>query len=186
MKTLPHSIEHENYILGCIFEAPQSIEVSTRLITTDDFYSEQHRLIYQAILDIHSEGIQLTIMNVVVKLRKENNIEKVGGIKYLYLLKSERTLETTIEYSCVFILELSKKRKLIDLCQNTLNESYEYDTNIFQILEDINSKSTDILKVNVAKEKTFESQNIKAIRTITERKPNSINGISSSLRSVNE
>ena len=70
-------------VLGsCIQEAACWEEVST-FLTQRDFYKEQHRLIWRAMLELAGDGKPVDIVSVIGKLRSKKCLTKVGGAAYI-------------------------------------------------------------------------------------------------------
>ena len=59
------------------------------LVREEDFYREAHRLIFRAMLDVHTRNEPVDIVTVAAELRREGRLESVGGGEYLTALISE-------------------------------------------------------------------------------------------------
>ena len=51
-RTLPHSLEAEKAVLGCLLIAPNKLAEVQNVIDPQDFYHPCHRLIYESALEL--------------------------------------------------------------------------------------------------------------------------------------
>ncbi|MDD3652242.1 replicative DNA helicase [Immundisolibacter sp.] len=86
LKVPPHSIEAEQSVLGgLLLEGSAWDQVSDRLVE-EDFYRQDHRLIYQAIRRVYDSGRPCDLITVAEALEQSGDLERVGGMAYLGLL----------------------------------------------------------------------------------------------------
>jgi replicative DNA helicase len=77
----PHSIEAEQSVLGAMLlsEKTHYEYVINESLHPDDFYSERHRLIFQAIVDLFSQSQPVDVLTVTERLRDKGHLEQAGG-----------------------------------------------------------------------------------------------------------
>jgi replicative DNA helicase len=86
LKVPPHSIEAEQSVLGgLLLEGSAWDQVSDRLVE-EDFYRQDHRLIYQAIRRVYDSGRPCDLITVAEALEQSGELERAGGMAYLGLL----------------------------------------------------------------------------------------------------
>ena len=86
LKVPPHSIEAEQSVLGgLLLEGSAWDQVSDRLVE-EDFYRQEHRLIYQAIRRVYDSGRPCDLITVAEALEQSGELERAGGMAYLGLL----------------------------------------------------------------------------------------------------
>jgi len=76
-------LEAEQSVLGAIL---LDKEVVTEIISSQDFYREDHREIFEAIMDLYEKGEPIDLITVALKVR--GSLEAVGGLEYLTNLAS--------------------------------------------------------------------------------------------------
>lgn len=107
----PSNKEAEEALLSSLLLELDSLEQVKDDLLPEDFYSEKHKIIYQAILDLTDLGdpVDVTILD---NLFKSNNID----IPASYLVKLQDLVPTAanIKYYAEIIKNLSRKRALID------------------------------------------------------------------------
>ena len=76
----PQSIEAEQSVLGALLLDKDAVIKVADLISSDDFYEDRHRIIYQAALQLYDERASIDILTVSNKLEDAGTLEKIGGI----------------------------------------------------------------------------------------------------------
>lgn len=118
------------------------------LLDENDFVNDRNQKIIKAINELRAEKKNISILSVQSKIRANQN----QVLDYLTTL-SEYVFGTNADTVYSKLIELSKKRKIFELLQQSINEvSTAESIDIFsqKIIKEIN----DIQKIN-EKEKTF-------------------------------
>lgn len=79
----PHSPEAETVCLSSMLLEPERADEVADLIRPEDFYRPAHRMIYAAICDLRSKGLEVDAVLVGEALEAKGQIEDVGGYEYL-------------------------------------------------------------------------------------------------------
>jgi replicative DNA helicase len=80
----PHSVEAEYAVLGGILiGGANAMDRLEGIVGTEDFYREDHRLIFAAAKVVHESGQQIDVITVIGVLEARREAEKVGGVAYL-------------------------------------------------------------------------------------------------------
>ncbi len=134
-KLPPQALDLEEMVLGGILlEMPALLKVIDYL-KPDHFYSDQHKTIYEAVLDLHAEGKPYNMKMVGYQLRRVGKIEVIGGVVYLAELTSKLSSAANIEYHARVIMEMAMKRQLIQLASEIHHNAYEDTNDVFEILQ---------------------------------------------------
>ncbi|MCO5112806.1 MAG: replicative DNA helicase [Bdellovibrionaceae bacterium] len=128
-KTLPHNIEAEQAILGGLMLDSELWDELTGLIDTTDFYRPAHKKIFEAIKSLYRKGQTADIVVLSNHLQQINEMDAVGGTKYLAELIERTTSTAYIEQYAKIVREKALVRKMIAASQKIteegLTESYE-------------------------------------------------------------
>jgi replicative DNA helicase len=62
---------------------PLAITDATMLLVADDFALDSHRRIYAAMLRLSEAGHAVDIVTVAEELRKQKELDSIGGVPYL-------------------------------------------------------------------------------------------------------
>lgn len=95
LKLPPHSIEAEQSLLGGLIIDNQSLDKIGDLVFTDDFYRQDHRIIFKHILTLIEKNQPADIVTIGESLDQNNELNTVGGLEYLGIL-AESTPTTNI------------------------------------------------------------------------------------------
>ena len=110
---MPHSIEAEQALLGCIILEPRiQVEIVSDL-NEEDFYAPSHKIVFSAINELvkNNKVVDMVILSDV--LEESGDLEQIGGIEYLAVLADY--MPSTANYKSYFdiVKNDSMRRKLI-------------------------------------------------------------------------
>jgi len=77
----PQNLEAEESVLGAILLSDKTLYalVIDTGLKADDFYREQHRIVYQAILDLYNDGKRVDVVTLTDHLKQSGRLEEAGG-----------------------------------------------------------------------------------------------------------
>jgi len=105
------------------------------ILQPEDFYKENHRLIFESIVELFEEDQACDIVTLVAKLRQKNQLEAVGGIDYVTQLVNIVPTAANAEYYAHIVEEKSIFRSVINLCTRIIRESYNSDLDAKELLD---------------------------------------------------
>ena len=83
-KVPPQAVDLEEVVLGAMLVETKGAELAIPILKSGDvFYKDAHRLIFEAIESLFNDGSPIDLLTVSRMLRKEGNLESVGGDFYL-------------------------------------------------------------------------------------------------------
>lgn len=83
-KAPPHDLTKEAGALSAMICFPETVALAAQLaLTVDDFYSEGHKRIFEAIREVAAAGITVDMRSVGTRLKDAGRLEQVGGMAYL-------------------------------------------------------------------------------------------------------
>ena len=124
-KTMPHSIEAEQSVLGSmLINNEVSISVMSTL-TGDDFYSSANKLIFERMQQLYRANKPIDFVTLTDLLDKNGELESVGGIDYITSLTNAVPSATNYKYYVDIVKRDSLFRKLIHSGQKIIENAYE-------------------------------------------------------------
>ena len=142
----PQAIEMEKFVLGSmLLKDGEVIPAVTAILSADDFYRPEHRLLYQAILDIRKEG---QIVNIIVfmehlRLTSDTNgkslLESIGLEHVLSIIESANTTA----YSEHYAKQIKEKSDLRKLQEVALKITADAETGLKSPLDIVNDAISD-------------------------------------------
>ncbi len=133
-KVPPQALEMEEAVLGAIMLEKPAIEV-LQVLRVEHFYHEPHRIIYKAILDLHTVGDPIDMRTVVNKLREQGTIELAGGAYTIAELTSKVSSVANIQYHARVIIEHAMRNQIILISRNSMYDSYDDQIDVFKTLD---------------------------------------------------
>ncbi len=111
---MPHSVEAEQALLGCLLLDPQiQVEVAS-FLREEDFYSESHKYIYSAMMNIIKENKPVDLVTLSDYLDKNGQLEQVGGMEYITELTNVIPSSANYQHYQDIVRRDSTLRKLIN------------------------------------------------------------------------
>ncbi|MFZ3015408.1 MAG: replicative DNA helicase [Minisyncoccia bacterium] len=79
----PQSIDSEKAVLGSIMLRKDAMHEIEDVVNPDSFYSEKHKIIFQAMLDLSHKNEPIDMLSLSTKLSEKKLLENIGGNQYL-------------------------------------------------------------------------------------------------------
>ncbi len=134
-KVPPSSLESERSLLGSLLIEKESIIKVADLITKDDFYDENHGVIYAVIIELYRKNRPIDVVTVSEALGSIDQLEAIGGNIYLAdLTMSVPTSAHVFEYAQI-VKSKSILRKLITTGNVIASYGFDEVTEINTLLE---------------------------------------------------
>jgi replicative DNA helicase len=149
LKITPHSVEAEQAVLGILLSDNNTWDSIVDVLSEDDFYRYDNRLIYAQIMKLIESQRPADPLTVFESF---NNPEEVGGMVYISnLLQNMPTLGYIRQYADI-IRNKSILRKLISASNEIIASAYEANhNNIKQVLDAAEAK---IFAINETQSRT--------------------------------
>ena len=138
-KMPPHSKDIEEMVLGMMLLNSKVIITAKEIISENDFYLDEFKIICKAIFEI-SNTVVPDIMMVAEWLKKNDKLEEIGGAYRLIQITNKVTSDVNFKQYCILIKEKSAKRKLIDFSGIVLSKALEDSEDLFELLIEAENK----------------------------------------------
>lgn len=129
VKTAPHNVQAEQALLGAILiNNDHLIKISDFLFATH-FYIPLHVKIYELIQQFVEKGLAASPITLKGHLEKHEAFteENISGFEYLVKLVSNSSAIVNIKSLANEIHSTALRRRIIEVCEDTVNEVYEMD-----------------------------------------------------------
>lgn len=136
LKLPPQNLEAEQSILGGVLLNNQSLNQVLEILVVDDFYSEAHRKIFTAVLDLSEKNEPIDLITLSDALKDRKRLDQVGGIAYLSSLVENVPSAANIAYYSKIVKQKSILRKLIGTATEILDKSYGIGSDIDSVLDE--------------------------------------------------
>jgi len=154
----PNNNEAEINILGCAFLSKVALDKIVEELDEEMFYNKKNKTIFKIIKDLHKKDIAIDTTTVSNELEKQKELGNIGGIEYLGEILDSVATPANIEHYINIVYSKYILRTLINHSTDIINNCYEEDKDLNEILEEAEKR---ILSVN-------SGRMTKEIRTIQE------------------
>ncbi len=145
-KVPPHDLEAEQAIIGSMLTDKDAVISSIEVLKEEDFYREDHRAIYSAILNLYNRAEPIDIITVKAELETMGKFEQVGGLDYLAELPDKvPTTANALKYIKI-VEEKSVLRNLIKTANEIIELGYDPTEDVEDIMEDAEKKIFNIMQ----------------------------------------
>ena len=127
-RKLPHSLEAEQAVLGCVLidqDAPVTI---LNEMTVDDFYTDSHKSIFSAMQNLFLAGQTIDYVSLPDELERSGLLESVGGLSYISSLTNIVPSAANFVQYMNIVKRNSTLRKLISSSQKIIDKAYDADS----------------------------------------------------------
>ena len=124
LKIPPHSIEAEQAILGGLLLEADAWEKVAERLRPDDFYRRDHRLIFNAISDLDTNGDPFDLVTVAEYLENNQILDDAGGLSYLSALADSTPGASNISAYADIVRKRSILRQLISATTEISNSVF--------------------------------------------------------------
>ena len=131
---MPHSLEAEQALLGCLLLDPRIQFEIVATISEDDFYAESHKYIFSAMAELVSRNQTVDFVTLTDILEKNGTLANAGGAEYIQELTSVMPSSANYQRYFDIVSRDSTLRKLIrgsadiiDQCMESTSKSDALD-----------------------------------------------------------
>ena len=127
LKVPPNSVEAEQSLIGGLMQDNEAWDKVADLITSQDFYRKDHRLIFAAIADLAEDGHPSDVVTVSEYLENRGELVDAGGLEYLATVASETPGAANVRAYATILRERSTLRSLIHAGNEIAGSAYVTD-----------------------------------------------------------
>ncbi len=158
-KIPPQAIDLEEVVIGAMMIDKKGVDEIIDLLNPEVFYRDAHQHIFAAIYQLFKSGQPIDLLTVSAQLKKEGNLEIIGGEYYLIQLTQKVSSSAHIEFHARIILQKFIQRSLIKISNEIIEDSYNEATDVFDLLDSAESKLYEVTQGNI-KRSSETAQNL--------------------------
>ncbi|MFO0752246.1 MAG: replicative DNA helicase [Thermodesulfovibrionales bacterium] len=188
-KVPPQNIEAEQSVLGSVIFDNEALPKVLEVLSPDDFYRESHRRLYNAMLDLFDRNEPIDIITLTDHLKKNNDLDTVGGIAYLTTLANSVPTSANIRYHSKIVREKALMRALIQTATHITAKVYEDSLDADEMVDHAEKMVFDIAdkrtKVSFSDMKSIVKDSIRMIEHLYDKKE-TITGVPTGFKDLDE
>ena len=188
-RTLPHSLEAEEFLLSCCFiDGPDVVSRCLEArIRPESFYDPKHGVIFEKLLDLYNRQQPIDISVVAEELKTSRQLDAVGG--YAYLTQVSGRIPTTAQatYFIEKVREQALLREIIRSATNAVEDCYGFSGGIDEFIDQVETKIFAVTQNRVSESaKQMREPTREAMNVITKMmmKKGELTGVSSGFKDL--
>ena len=145
-KIPPHDLDAEQAILGSMLTDRDAVISSVEVLKEEDFYREDNRAIYAAILNLYNRAEPIDIITVKSELESMGKFQQIGGLEYLAELPEKVPTTANATKYIKIVEEKSTLRRLIKTANEIIELGYDQSEEVEDIMEGAEKKIFNIMQ----------------------------------------
>lgn len=157
--TPPQNLDAEASLLGSLIIDSDSFVKIADQISADDFYNDQHRLIFTAMRSLHDKRSPIDILTLSEQLKSSGELDSIGGASYLTELTNFVPTAAHMEQYAEIVADKSVRRRLIKASQAIAVIGAEDNKSLQELIEESETRLFEVSQQHVR-------QNITSLESI--------------------
>lgn len=145
-RILPHSIEAEKAVIGSMIMDADAIATASEMITGDDFYQRQYGLLFDAMVELTSEGKPVDLITLQENLKMKDVPDELCSIEFISELVNQVPTSANVRHYAQTVYDKAALRRLIKANEEIENMCYMSKEPLEDILETTEKKMFDLLQ----------------------------------------
>ena len=145
-KIPPNDVEAEQAVLGSMLTDKEAVISAIEVLKVEDFYREDNKAIYTAILNLYQNGEPIDIITLKSELLAEGTFEKIGGLEYLASLPDKVPTTANVQKYIKIVQEKATLRALIKTANEILEQGYNPTEELSDIIDSSERKIFNIVQ----------------------------------------
>ena len=190
VKTLPQNIEAEKAVLGSILLDDQAINGALEEVGINDFYDQNHKKIFSAMLELDGENKPIDVVTLYEKLKsKKSMLQEIGGSTYLTQLVEFVPSSSNVNIYARSVREKSILRSMIQTASEIVSEGQMDQIDVNDFLDQAEKRLFDISqnkkRPGFVSSQELALETIKIIENLAKRKE-AITGVPSGFKRLDK
>lgn len=139
-RKMPFSLDAEQAVIGSVLIDPASLDIVTGIISSDDFYLEEHRSIYSAMQGMYLKSRSIDVVTLVDELVHQGVYDEAGGKEYIRLISESVPTASNVRDYANIVRDKSVLRALIAACEEVTGAAYTEEEDVQRLVEMAESK----------------------------------------------
>ena len=148
----PHNDDAEKSVLGSIILDKDVLFEVLEFLKPEDFYSEMHKEIYTAIVELNRKNEPVDTLTVAEELKKRKSLEMVGGRAYIAFLSTVVPSTSNAGQYAKIVAQKAVLRKLISTASEIIEKGYQEKMDPDTVLDFAEQSIFDIAQARQGKD----------------------------------
>ena len=150
-KVVPQAVDLEEAVLGAMMLEQSAVNAVIDVLDNTSFYKPAHQKIYETIQKLFNDSEPIDLLTVTEALKKEGNLEFVGGSYAVANLTTRIASTANVEFHARIISQKHIQRELIRVSSNIIEKAFDEKTDVFDLLDEAESGLFEVAEGNIRK-----------------------------------
>ena len=138
---MPNSLEAEQSVVGSMIMDKDAIVTAMEMLLKEDFYHQQYGIIFDAMVELYSEGQPVDLVTLQNKLKEKDVPKEVSSLEFVGELVRAVPTSANVKYYCNIVKENAKNDVFALLSSRTGGEYVPIRQVVMNALEKIEKAS---------------------------------------------
>ena len=145
-KIPPHDVEAEQAVIGSMLTDKDAVISAIEVLSDYDFYREDNKIIYSAILNLYNRGEPIDIITLKSELASMGKLEAIGGLEYLAELPEKVPTTANVDKYIKIVEEKSTLRTLIRTANELITLGYDPTQEVEELMDNAEKKIFNVMQ----------------------------------------
>ena len=145
-KVPPNDIEAEQAVIGSMLTDREAVFAAIEALKEDDFYREDNKIIYSAILNLYNRGEPIDVITLKSELSAMGKLEAVGGLEYIVELPEKVPTTSNVDQYIKIVEEKSLLRNLLKTANDIITLGYDPTQDVEAIIDNSEKKIFEVMQ----------------------------------------
>ncbi len=131
----PQNLEAEQSVLGAVLLENDAINHVLEILRPDDFYREQHRQIFEAMIELSDRNDPVDAITLTDALRSKGVLESIGGPQYIAELAASVPTAANAAYYARIVHDKAVLRGLATIATDIASSAFDEPANVDEFLD---------------------------------------------------
>lgn len=166
-KLPPQAVDMEEAVLGALMLDKNAVAEVIDILRPEAFYKEAHSKIFAAIQQLFHTTQPVDILTVTQQLRKNGDLELIGGPYFITQLTNRVASAANIEFHARIVLQKYIQRELIRISGETIRDAFEDTSDVLELLDRAERNLFGIAESNIRRKyETMSGLVAKALKEV--------------------
>lgn len=148
----PQATDFERVVLGALMIDNDAFSMVSETLRPETFYEPRHQKIYEAIQSLSVDEKPVDIMTVTEQLRRQGQLEQVGGAAYIVELSSNVASSANIVYYARILSQKFLARQLISFASGVETKAFDETTDVDLLMQEAEGSLFELSQRNMKKD----------------------------------
>ncbi len=188
-RSLPHSLEAEEYLLSCcLLDGPDVVSRCLEArIRPESFYDPKHGVVFEKLLELYNKQQPIDVSVVAEELKTSRQLDAIGGYAFLAQVSSRIPTTAQAGYFIEKVREQALLREIIKSATGAVEDCYGFSGGIDEFVDQIETKIFAVTQNRVSESaKQMREPTREAMNVITKMmmKKGELTGVSSGFKDL--